>query len=465
VSEVEDRKKKDPKDIPFPNHLLIAKPPYRPGVKRVAVDRFFKQEYHDLEVEKIWKKTWQWACREEEIPDVGDHYLYEIAEMSFIIMRTAENEFKAYWNSCPHRARRIRDHSGKRATELRCMFHGWAWNIDGTMKDMNCGWDFPGTRDEVSKLREAKVGVWAGFVMINPDPNCESLEDFMGEMPEHYAALGCDFDKRWVQVHVVAELNCNWKVAQEAFIEPWHVMATHPQLLSPPTKEKGGGERWDDFGNWMRNAPATPADNPQPPPGWGQPAESDQQYVDAHFDHHLNEVSHINVAETGKTGWEIVSEHSREEARKIIGDKVDEYHDFHLSGYEMVHLFPNFHPWGGWSRLIYRFRPYKSETTKCLMDVLIMSPWPEDKPRPPPAPEHRLQFGQPITDAPELGNLGRIFLQDLGNLEAVQAGLKISPQGYVILGIHNESPVRHLHDLYDKWMGFEDGDYLSEKKP
>ena len=38
-------------------------------------------------------------------------------------------------------------------------------------------------------------------------------------------------EDRTIWFHVAAEIACNWKVAQEAFMETFHVIATHPQLL------------------------------------------------------------------------------------------------------------------------------------------------------------------------------------------------------------------------------------------
>ena len=97
------------------------------------------------------------------------------------------------------------------------------------------------------------------------------------------------------------------------------------------------------------------------------------------------------------------------------------------------------------------------------MDVIYLSPWPDGVERPPPAPAHVLGPGESIADAPELGQLARIFQQDLANVGQVQSGLESSPTGYVILSNHNEAPVRHFHDLYDKWMGFENGDHLARR--
>jgi phenylpropionate dioxygenase-like ring-hydroxylating dioxygenase large terminal subunit len=453
-----------PKNIAYPKYMTRQQPPYRPHVMRVAVDRYFKQQYHDLEVERIWKKTWQWACREEEIPEIGDYHIYEIAELSFIVIRTGENEFKAYWNSCLHRGRKICEHNGKRAQELRCMFHGWAWNIDGTMKDMTCGWDFPGTRDEVTRLPEARTGAWGGFVFINPDLDCEPLETFLGpDLPEHFEHAGHDYAKKWKQVHTVADLACNWKIAQEAFIENWHVLYTHPQQVRAPGDRAVLGIRWDDYGNWMRSNPALPTDPYKTPGGWATTAETDQQLIDAHYEYHLNQDRPIQQP-PGETATQTILREGRDFMRGVLGDKIDDYHDAHLFGGEMVHIWPNFHPWGGLSRLVYRFRPYKSDPNRCLMDVCLIGPWPDDRPRPPPAPPHRLRQDQTIADAPELGQVGRIFQQDINNMLNVHEGMKTSRQGYVILSQHNEAPVRHLHDLYNKSMGFEDGDYLAEER-
>jgi nitrite reductase/ring-hydroxylating ferredoxin subunit len=450
------------KDVPYPEYMTIAKPPYRPQVSRVPVDRFFKQEYHDLEIEKIWKKAWQWACREDEIPEIGDHYVYEVADLSFIVVRTGPEEIKAYWNSCLHRGRKLKEFNGKRATEFRCMFHGWSWDINGAMNDMTCGWDFPGTRTEVGHLPEAKVGTWGGFVFINPDLDCEPLADFLGELPQHFEHSNHDFKKRWKQVHVLIDLPVNWKIVQEAFLESWHVTHTHPQLLAP-TQVGGSEGRWDDFGNWMRHASSLPTDPFKSPPNWVTKADDDQQWLDQYFDSHLNEEPALALEEN-RSPIETLTENLREYYRTIIGDKTDEYHDVHIIPGEMISVWPNFHPWGGFSRIVYRFRPHKDGPNRSLTDVVLLAPWPEDRPMPPPAPIHVLGPNEPIEAAPELGILTRIFMQDIGNMTKVHEGLKTSRQGYVLLGSHNEAPVRKFHDMYDKWMGLEGEQASSDNK-
>src|SRR5579863_3296109 len=67
------------------------------GSADIPYARYYSQEYFDREIEKIWKQTWQWACREEQIPEPGDYYVYEVAHLSFLIVRTEKGTIKGYY--------------------------------------------------------------------------------------------------------------------------------------------------------------------------------------------------------------------------------------------------------------------------------------------------------------------------------------------------------------------------------
>jgi len=93
-------------------------------------------------------------------------------------------------------------------------------------------------------------------VFISMDPDAASLEEFLVELTEQFARW--PLEDRYTELHVAKILRCNWKVAQEAFMESLHVVATHPQLLA------GFGDansQYDAFGNFSRaiSAGATPS--------------------------------------------------------------------------------------------------------------------------------------------------------------------------------------------------------------
>ena len=148
---------------PVPDVLRLESPRYL-GNADIPIERYISHEWHRKEVERLWKRVWQFACREEHIPTVGDFIVYDIADLSFVVVRTAEG-IKAYPNACLHRGRRLKDHDGHCA-ELRCPFHSFTWSLEGQLVHVPAKWDFPHVdeRADEFQLPECKVGTWAGFV-------------------------------------------------------------------------------------------------------------------------------------------------------------------------------------------------------------------------------------------------------------------------------------------------------------
>src|SRR5271156_5877680 len=54
------------------------------GDEDIPIERYLSREWHDLEVRKVWKKTWQVACREEDIANPGDYIVYDIVDDSVL---------------------------------------------------------------------------------------------------------------------------------------------------------------------------------------------------------------------------------------------------------------------------------------------------------------------------------------------------------------------------------------------
>ena len=87
----------DQETVAVPAYLRENTNPYM-GDDDIDVARWISRDFHEKEKEKLWPKVWQMACREEDIPEIGDHHIYEIVNQSVIVTRTGENEFKGYIN-------------------------------------------------------------------------------------------------------------------------------------------------------------------------------------------------------------------------------------------------------------------------------------------------------------------------------------------------------------------------------
>jgi phenylpropionate dioxygenase-like ring-hydroxylating dioxygenase large terminal subunit len=422
---------------PVPAALRLNSP-MGDGQTKVPVTRYTDPAFHKLEVEKVWKKVWQMACREEDIPEVGDHIPYEIAGMQILVVRSAPGTIKAFRNVCLHRGRTLKEFPG-RAEEFRCPFHGIAWNLDGSLKQVPCRWDFSEIPDEWP-LPEVKVGTWGGFVFINLDPNCGTLEAHLGDLPKHFETW--DLAGRYKAVHVGKILRCNWKLAQEAFMESFHVVATHPQLLA------GIGDtitQYDSFGNFTRGI--TPNGVTSTHVKW---IPSEQEMMDAITDRTLDvdEIIHVPAGEHSR---KLLADHRRAQLADTIGaEAADAQTDAEMCDSIVYTMFPNFHPWGAYNRITYRFRPYGNRHDMSIMECMILNPFKGKRPK--AAPLKMLGVDDDWTEAYELGLLTRVFNQDVYNLPKVQEGLESGALDHVVFARYQETKIRCIHAELMRWI-------------
>jgi phenylpropionate dioxygenase-like ring-hydroxylating dioxygenase large terminal subunit len=442
---------------PVPDYLLIDTNTWQ-GDHDIPVDRYIDREYHELEKARLWKKVWQMACREEEIPEVGDAYVYDITDISILVVRSAPDEIRAFYNACLHQGRQLRDHACHN-TELRCSFHGFCWGLDGKFKSLPSAWDFPQIDQAKFDLPQVKVGRWGGFVFINMDAEAQPFEDYIGDMPMHWEKF--PLEDRYIAGHVAKVMNANWKTCQETFMEAFHNMTSHPQFNVFLGAAADSGQ-YDIFENYSRALGQGPAGIPLAyTPTVEERVAASAWPGDPEGMERFKANPPASLAEV----FASISPIRRERLRETYGDRVDELTDFEVGGGGYFTLFPNFHPWWAFDEITYRFRPYKDEHEKCLMETYLLRPFQGERPK--PAPTRWLDETQSYLEAPELGEMGRVFDQDELNIPAVQKGmhtLRMTKPG-VTLGVYQAGKIRHFHNLYDRYLGLEPPELNTKSGP
>jgi nitrite reductase/ring-hydroxylating ferredoxin subunit len=430
----------DEEDVPVPE-TLRRESSVDLGSEDIPRHRYFSRAWHDLEVEKLWKRVWQVACREEDIPEAGDTLVYDIAGSSLVLVRGPGGAIKAFHNSCLHRGRQLRTEDGCVA-ELRCPFHGFTWDLQGRLTAIPSPWDFPHVDPERFCLPQARVDTWAGWVFVNLDLAAEPLASFLGEFVEHWKVW--PMEERAKTLHIVKHLPCNWKVALEAFLESYHVVTTHPQLLinlGDANTEYDVYEGQPHF-NRMISAQAVAS------PHLGE-LVSEQDIFDSFVGRKAGEPPVVELRD-GQTARRLVADKVRARLSQTAGRVVDCTDSEALDGIQ-YQVFPNFVPWGGYNQINYRFRPNGDDPETSIMDVMMLSPFPPGE-RPPAARPIVLGYDDHWTDVAELGRLAVIFEQDMSNLGPVQRGLHASVKPGVTLGNYQESRIRHYQQTLQSYL-------------
>ena len=217
-------------------------------------------------------------------------------------------------------------------------------------------------------------------------------------------------------------------------MESFHVAATHPQQM---VRLGDVNTKYDCYENFSRAL--HPSGVPSPLLRW---APSEQEMLDNMLDIREGEESIIKLPE-GETLRSFAAIVGRDQLRPAVGDEADLVSDAELIDAMEYTLLPNFHPWAAFQRAVYRFMPYGDDHERCVMDVMLISPFSGER----PAPAKRILLGpdESWTTPGVLGITGRILDQDSTNISAVQSGLRSSPPAGLEMALYQESRIRHFH--------------------
>lgn len=418
------------------------------GDQDIPTDRYIDPQYARLEVERLWTRTWQFACREEHIPEVGDYYVYDIGPYSLIITRVAKREIRAYYNACLHRGTKLRA-SGTigRASEFKCSFHGWSWNLDGSNRTVVCPWDFPHVDRNRFSLPEARIELLGGFVFINMDPEAPALAEYLGPVAKAHIDAW-KLEDRYVYLHVSKRLPANWKLAIEAFLEAYHVIQTHPQVA---VSNGDANSQYDVYGEHVNRFISTLG--VLSPHLYGKHTEQDilEQFT-------LGDSGSVTGAkrtlEEGRTARQVMAEMFRGMFEKATNTDLSKVSDSELLDCFSYTIFPNCYLFPGISLpMVYRFRPDPRDHRACIYEVLFLRPVPLDGQRPEPAEPIHLTDEQSFTEAEGMDpGFGAILDQDTNNLQLQQEGIEASAKHGLTLGNYQEIRVRHFERAVDKYV-------------
>ncbi len=424
------------------------------GSEDISTDRYIDPAYAKAEYERLWTRTWQFACREEHIPEVGDYHVYDLGPYSFIITRVAENDIRAYFNACLHRGTKLRaSNTEGRASEFQCSFHGWSWNIDGTNKSITCPWDFPHVDTTKLNLPEARVELLGGFVWINMDKDTPSLAEYLG--PEALAHITAwKLENRYIALHVQKRIPSNWKLTIEAFQEAYHVIITHPQVA---VSNADANSQYDIYGEHV--------DRFISPLGVLSPhlegKYNEQDILDQFTVGDAGVLDGNKLSVGNSTARQVMADMFRGGFEKATNSDLSTVSDSEILDCFSYTIFPNTFLFPGISLpMVYRFRPDPKDHRGCIYEVMFLRPVPKDGERPTPAEPIVLEQEQSFKEAEGMDpGFGAILDQDTDNLFLQQEGLEASAKHGLTLGNYQEIRIRHFEKAVDKYMA------MPAKKP
>ena len=428
---------------------LVARGEYEPDHREFDYRRYWDRDWAAAEIEHVWKKSWLLACRDEDIPEVGDRVPLQVGELSYFIVRSDPDEFKAFHNSCLHRGTMLCTKRESAAT-IRCPYHAWEWNVDGRLKKIPSHWDFTEINRLNGSLPEIKVGRWGGFIFVNADPDCAPLEEALGPIPEHFREFAPE--RRYTAARFRKTVKANWKVSQEAFQEAYHLFATHPEAMGFNGDSQTQYDIWRTNGGHVgRNAGCSAT------PSMHAPADATvfaagEMFLQAMKQWHYPDAE-IPPLDPGKDVRTQLGEWHRNEAARFYGRDINLPDALMMDSF-LYFFYPHSCFWLSESvPFVYQFLPHETDPEMSYFDVRVMLPVPDGRPTPPSA--ERIEIGPEesvFEKAEGFGFLAYVFDQDMSNMPLIQRGMHAAnPSAFHSrLGAYQEMIIQHWNDVMEK---------------
>jgi len=230
-------------------------------------------ELYQLEMEKIFAKTWVFLAHETEIPNSGDFVQRDMGSDSVLVTRDREGAVHVVLNACTHRGMKVSTLDMGNTQAHMCIYHGWAFKPNGDFigapVEKECMHGKMMSKEELS-LTKARVTVYGGMIFATWNIDGPSFDEFLGDAKFYYDTLWCRTTKGMEVLGPPQRfmIRANWKAAAEqGASDGFHTLTLHRWLgeIGPYAKkpgQEGGGadltpemygiEVWTDHGHTMR---------------------------------------------------------------------------------------------------------------------------------------------------------------------------------------------------------------------
>jgi carnitine monooxygenase subunit len=185
-----------------------------------------------LERERLFLTHWQLAGHEADIPAPGDWLAFDLMGERAVVMRGSDGVVRSFHNLCRHRGARVVDGDrGHCKGAIVCPFHGWVYNLDGTLRGAARPSTFGAMDRDQFGLKPVEMQVFHGFIFLRFAPGPQP------DMARLLALFDADFaayrlrevlpvpSQRWS-----SDLPVNWKSVRDVDNEGYHVALAHPGL-------------------------------------------------------------------------------------------------------------------------------------------------------------------------------------------------------------------------------------------
>lgn len=177
------------------------------------------------EIECVFRTTPTAFCPSAALSEPGAFVARTAAGTPLLAVRGPDKKVRAFRNACRHRGAQVANGNGRRNAFV-CPYHGWAYGLDGALRNIPHEDGFPGIEKCDHGLVELAAVEHGGIVFVaqaQTDAPFAQLAEIPEILPDDLVLVSA----------TEQETKANWKIAAEGFLEGYHIQATHRETFYP----------------------------------------------------------------------------------------------------------------------------------------------------------------------------------------------------------------------------------------
>lgn len=216
--------------MPKQNNLLL--PPKDWDRRGLPGWAYSNETLFQREMVEIFQTHWQLVCHVSDIPENGSFVTFDIGNERALVLRGEDAQVRAFHNLCRHRGSRVvADKNGICKRAITCPFHGWSYNLDGTLRGASRASTLPKLDADEWGLKPIEIEIWRGFIFIRFRKGPQgSIKSLLSRFKSTLANYSFENIESVTTDFVFAEVPANWKSMRDVDNEGYHVATAHPSL-------------------------------------------------------------------------------------------------------------------------------------------------------------------------------------------------------------------------------------------
>ena len=186
--------------------------------------QFYTSEtVYKMDIQHYWNHSWIWVGHINQIPNVGDFFLFDYGYESVIIARDKNGSVNAFLNVCRHRGSRVCIEKSGNTRLFVCPYHAWTYELNGSLRAAREMEDNFNTAEY--SLKKVNLRIFHGLIFICVADNSPNIDEGLLQLEPLVEPF--EFENLKIVHSANYPVAANWKLALENYMECYHCAPAH----------------------------------------------------------------------------------------------------------------------------------------------------------------------------------------------------------------------------------------------